>query len=155
MANNMSKPAIVLNVYDGIVQDVFCSTPDAQVILVDWDIEDWDRSENGVVEIVDEADRKRHAEIRQYPVFPLKDLFGTDTYKAIEKAGMVKELTGRPRAEIRRYVLYDFDSNDLATTNVYADYQEAVDDASQLDNVMVVALAFEKIACQAPQEEEP
>ena len=37
------------------------------------------------------------------------------------------------------YILYDFDSGDLATTRVYDDYDEAADDASQLDNVIILA----------------
>jgi len=39
-----------------------------------------------------------------------------------------------------RYVLYDFDADELATTTVYTDHGQAVDDASGLDNVIVVAL---------------
>ena len=47
---------------------------------------------------------------------------------------------------VRRYVLYDYDAGDLATTNVYDDYREAADDASALDNVIVMSLVFEKEA---------
>lgn len=39
-----------------------------------------------------------------------------------------------------RYVLYDFDADELAATTIYADRGEAIDDASQLDNVIVMAL---------------
>ena len=39
-----------------------------------------------------------------------------------------------------RYVLYDFDSDDLATTVVYQSYEEAKDDASELDNVLILRL---------------
>ena len=39
-----------------------------------------------------------------------------------------------------RYVLYDFDAGDLASTAVYTDYREAANDAEQLDNVLVVPL---------------
>jgi len=42
-----------------------------------------------------------------------------------------------------RYILYDHDMEDLATTTVYTSYEEAVDDASQLDNVIVLALPLE------------
>ena len=42
-----------------------------------------------------------------------------------------------------RYVLYDFNSDDLATTNVYHSYREAAEDASELDNVIILALPFE------------
>ena len=57
--------------------------------------------------------------------------------------------------EVRRYVLYDFDMGDLATTRVYDSYQEAADDASPLDNVIVVPLVFEELtAGRGPQEED-
>jgi hypothetical protein len=46
--------------------------------------------------------------------------------------------------EVPRYVLYDFDMDDLATTHVYESYNEAADDASQLDNVIVAPLVFEQ-----------
>ncbi len=39
-----------------------------------------------------------------------------------------------------RYILYDFDTGDLATTTVYTDYGEAAEDADQLANVLVVPL---------------
>ena len=42
--------------------------------------------------------------------------------------------------EPSRYVLYDFDADDIAATTVYDDPREAAEDASQLDNVIVVAL---------------
>lgn len=39
-----------------------------------------------------------------------------------------------------RYVLYDFDLDDLATTMVYPSYEEAKADASELDNVLILRL---------------
>ena len=45
----------------------------------------------------------------------------------------------------RRYILYDFDTNDLATTYVYDSHNEAADDASQLDNVMILAFDLETV----------
>jgi len=42
-----------------------------------------------------------------------------------------------------RYVLYDFDAGDLATTAVYTDYQEAATDADQFDNVVVLPLSVD------------
>jgi hypothetical protein len=38
------------------------------------------------------------------------------------------------------YVLYDHDSQDLATTMVYTDYDEAAADAADLYNVMILTL---------------
>ena len=48
-------------------------------------------------------------------------------------------------ATTRRYVLYDFDDDILATTNVYDSHNEATDDASQLNNVMILALDLETV----------
>ena len=33
----MDKPRIIISMFGGLVQDVFCSIPDTQVVLVDWD----------------------------------------------------------------------------------------------------------------------
>lgn len=33
----MNPLRIIISVYGGVVQDVFCSVADAQVVLVDWD----------------------------------------------------------------------------------------------------------------------
>ena len=44
---------------------------------------------------------------------------------------------------VPRYVLYDFDADNLATTTVYRSYQEAADDATRLDNVIVLTLPLE------------
>ena len=33
----MEKPRIIISMFGGLVQDVFCSIPDTQVVLVDWD----------------------------------------------------------------------------------------------------------------------
>ena len=51
----------------------------------------------------------------------------------------------RQPADARRFVLYDFDAGDLATKNVYAEYQQAADDAARLDNVIVLKLAVPAI----------
>jgi hypothetical protein len=40
----------------------------------------------------------------------------------------------------RRYVLYDHDAQELATRQVYNDYEAAKQDADQLNNVLIVAL---------------
>lgn len=39
-----------------------------------------------------------------------------------------------------RYVLYDFDAGDLATTALYTDYRDAAEDADQFNNVLVLTL---------------
>jgi hypothetical protein len=65
-------------------------------------------------------------------------------------------LEDRPEesAIVSRYILYDFDSDDLATTNVYHSYDEAAVDASQLDNVIILALPFEMPTDETDEEED-
>ncbi|HUE69822.1 MAG TPA: hypothetical protein VMP01_02940, partial [Pirellulaceae bacterium] len=48
----------------------------------------------------------------------------------------------RAHGHERRWVLYDFDADQLATTNTYGSYQDAADDADLLNNVIVVRLAI-------------
>ncbi len=42
-----------------------------------------------------------------------------------------------------RYILYDYDADELATTYVYKDYDEAVCDANDLDNVLIIPIEVE------------
>jgi hypothetical protein len=66
----MPKAQIVLNVSGGLVQDVFCSDPAAEVIVVDWDF----------------ADGEHQANVSRAEVLPLEELAGTDAEAAIEEA---------------------------------------------------------------------
>ena len=65
------------------------------------------------------------------------------------------QVAEHPATETRRYILYDHDTEDLATTTVYTSYEEAADDASQLDNVMILALAFEQQVAPVCECEQP
>ena len=189
---------VVVNVYGGVVQDVFCSDPHARAAIVDWDNEGRDPSEDGIVEVQMEDGGKTPACVADYPTQPLKNLPGTDVEKALRAAKLAedwfapskpepssdsdllamcrqvadtaenwadcfdmkeamavfKELGQKCRAAVdrysprhitRRYVLYDYDEDSLATTNVYDSYSEAADDASQLNNVMILVLDFETV----------
>jgi len=55
--------------------------------------------------------------------------------------------------ETRRYILFDHDMGSLATTTVYDDYEDAAEDASRLNNVVVLALAFETEGPSEPDEQ--
>jgi hypothetical protein len=35
----MNRPRIVIRVHGGFVRDVYCSVENAEVVLVDWDVE--------------------------------------------------------------------------------------------------------------------
>ena len=74
-----------------------------------------------------------------------------------EKAREVFEQAKQPDAEPateRRFVLYDFDTGDLASTRVYDDAQEAAQDAALLDNVMVVGFSLERVPSGSLAESE-
>jgi len=58
---------VVVNVYGGVVQDVFCSDPHARAVIVDWDTEGRDPSEEGIVEVQMEDDGKASPTWRTTP----------------------------------------------------------------------------------------
>lgn len=84
----MAKTQIVINLSGGLVQDVFCSDPDADVISVDWDTEGSDPSDDGVVEVTTMDERTRLAHVAEYAAHPFNSLFGTDVATAMDTAGI-------------------------------------------------------------------
>jgi len=136
-------PKVVLNISGGVLQDVFGSDPAISAVLVDWDTEGSDPSEEGIVEVP--ADRGTQlAAVSECPVLPLTDLVGTETEAALKAAGL--ELTqATDRTVSRRWVLFSFDTNTLLTTRTYDSYDEAAEDANQVDDILVLPLVFEEI----------
>jgi len=136
-------PKVVLNISGGVLQDVFSSDPGVSVVVCDWDTEGCTSSEEGIVEIP--ADRgTQRADVAEYPVTPLSDLEGTETEAALKAAGL--ELAqAADRTVSRRWVLYCGDTNSLLTTRTYDSYDEAVEDANQVDDILVLPLVFEEI----------
>ncbi len=47
------------------------------------------------------------------------------------------------RTVTTKYVLYDFDMDELATTAVYSGYRAAAEDANMLSNIVVIAFTIE------------
>ena len=84
----MTATQIVINVSGGIVQDIFCSDPAAEAIVVDWDIETWSPDEPGIVAVRNELDREQLAHVGRRSVVPLLDLAGTEVEAAIEEANL-------------------------------------------------------------------
>jgi len=76
--------------------------------------------------------------------------------RAWERAkGMSSKLCSKVIGSIRRrfrtditrtakYLLFDFDAGEMATTFVYDTYDDAKEDAAELDNVIVIPLIFEE-----------
>lgn len=83
----MTSLSIVLNVYGGVVQDVFASDPDVEVTLVDWDVEGSDAEHPDVVSIIDRLGRNRPAYVAPLPVHASHQLDGTDVAAALIAAG--------------------------------------------------------------------
>ena len=54
---------------------------------------------------------------------------------------------------MRRWVIYDPDAGTLLTTRTYDGYDEAVEDASQVDDVLVLPLEFEELHAQPTLED--
>jgi hypothetical protein len=86
----------------------------------------------------------RLATVIDYPVWPLKQLDGTDCEAALKAAGIELPQTVEQSTK-RRWVLYNGDTNELLTTRTYGSYEEAAEDASQVDDVLVLPLEFEEI----------
>ena len=137
-------PKVVLNISGGVLQDVFGSDPAITVVQVDWDTEGCSPSDEGIVEIPDERGGTQLANVAEYHVSPLEELAGTDTEAALKAAGL--ELTQpADRTVARRWVLYNIDTDSLLTTRTYDSYEEAAEDANQVNDILVLPLEFEEI----------
>ena len=80
----MSPIQIVLNVSGGVVQDVFASRSDVEVLLVDWDTDSSIRDDPGLVTIQASDSCEQQAYVADLPVQPLEALSGSDAAAAIE-----------------------------------------------------------------------
>jgi hypothetical protein len=139
-------PTIILNISGGVLQDVFGSDPAITVALVDWDTEGCDPSDNGIIEIPDGRGGTQLANVAEYPVQPLEQLTGTETEAALKAAGLeLTQPTDSDRTAARRWVLYSIDTNMLLTTRAYDSYDEAVEDANQVNDILVLPLKFEEL----------
>jgi hypothetical protein len=58
---------------------------------------------------------------------------------------VAKEPADSGRTVERRWVLYNIDTNMLLTTRTYDSYDEAVEDANQVDDILVLPLTFEQL----------
>ena len=137
---------VVLDISGGVLQAVHASDPTIHVVNVDWDCDGCEAGEGGTVEITDSNGRRRVAAVAEYPVSPLLALAGTETAAALAAAGIQwAEEPPLPINQTCRHVLYNDDTDSLATTKVYHSYAEAVTDADRLNNVIVVPLVVEEV----------
>jgi hypothetical protein len=81
----MTRPQLVINIRGGVVQDVFCSVPGPQAIVVDWDVGDSVPGKPGIVDVpVHEAHCAAY--VQHLAVRELRELAGTDAEAAIDAA---------------------------------------------------------------------
>ncbi|MBN2579378.1 MAG: hypothetical protein JXB10_10335 [Pirellulales bacterium] len=79
-------PRIVLNVSGGVVQEVFCSDPHAQVVLIDWDADNADPKNEHVITVEWEDYKPLVAYVVEFPTDPLSVLWGTPVEAVLEAA---------------------------------------------------------------------
>ena len=140
------KPRVVLNTSGGVLQDVFASDPAVTVVLCDWDCNGAERSESGIVDIPDGRGGTRLAAVTEYPVSPLTDLAGTETGAALKAAGLSWDTqSGHATEVVRRWVIYNPDTDSMVTTRVYESYDEACENAAQVNDVLVLPLLYEDL----------
>lgn len=89
----MQQTRIILNIQGGNVQDVFCSDPNANVQLVDWDVQESDPDAPGIVEVDVEFGRQQLAFVGGLLPNPLTHLTGTDVEKAVKAAEVLDGVT--------------------------------------------------------------
>jgi hypothetical protein len=82
----MSNTQLVINVYGGLVQEVFCSDPEIEVLLVDWDVEPADAEHPSVVHVPANGRRSQLAYVAPLAVQTIEALQGTQVAAAIDAA---------------------------------------------------------------------
>jgi hypothetical protein len=81
----MPKPEFVLSIHGGVLQDVYASDPDIDIILVDWDVAGSLPEEEGLVHAVHNKRLVKAFVSRPNP-FLLCDLAGSDIEALINAA---------------------------------------------------------------------
>ena len=81
----MANTAIVIVLQRGLVQNVYCSDADAEIVLVDWGVEPGNPADTRVVEI--RTRRRVHtAFVQEIIADPIEDLAGSVVERAIDAA---------------------------------------------------------------------
>jgi hypothetical protein len=80
----MPSLQLVINVYGGLVQEVFCSDPEIEVLLVDWDVEPEDAEHPSIVHVPADDRRSQLAYVAPLAVQALDALPGTQVAAAID-----------------------------------------------------------------------
>jgi hypothetical protein len=84
-SNHMTKPEIILSIHGGVLQDVYASDPEIDIILVDWDVAGAAPDEAGLILALHNRQLLRAFVTRPYP-FPLQELAGSEIETLIHAA---------------------------------------------------------------------
>ena len=133
-------PKIVVEIAGGVLQKAYSSDQAVQLVLVDWDTESCTAGDDGIVTIIGKGRRSQLVLVTEFPTVPI-DQVGKDTGQALERAGVAYK-PDEKRESRRRWVLYDLDADALLGTRVYTEHAEAVEDADQANDVLVLPLAI-------------
>jgi hypothetical protein len=77
---------IVITMDGGLIQDVFSTDPDIEVVSVDWDCEGSDPDD--LVRFTDAEGKECHAFVCLQPVLPFAHLERTDAETAVNRSGL-------------------------------------------------------------------
>jgi hypothetical protein len=136
-----SQPSVIVEISGGVLQEAYSSDPAVQLVLVDWDTESCTPGDdNGMFHAGGKT-----VYVTEMPVTPIDEIVETVTEKALEAAG-INVLDDDGLQEQRRWVLYDFDGDVLVGTRVYTDHDEAVENAAQANDILVLPLVIQGIA---------
>jgi hypothetical protein len=140
-AQTQSQPTVIVEVSGGVLQEAFADSL-LRLVLLDWDVEGCEpAAENGIYQVGDEV-----VFVAEMPVDPIDRIVNTQTEKALQAAGInVPAKQDNCLQESRRWVLYSLNTDALLGTKVYSDYGEAVEDAAQLNDILVLPLVIQSI----------
>jgi len=131
---------VIAEISGGTLQEVYASSPSVRTVLVDWDNDGCLPGQDmGIVEVTGDSSRSQLAYVGEVPTLPVDDIQGTSAGKALQAAGIDYQ---QAQQERHRWVLYDLGSNEMLTTRVYTDHDEAVEDAAQANGILVLPLVI-------------
>lgn len=138
----MNGNCVVVNVWGGVVQDVFSSQAGLQVIVVDWDAEGVVSTSARVVQIVDSDGDPMRAAVTSREPSALDVIAGSEIETAIRAAGISPKISRHaPREDAGLFALYDLDGGELVSTAVFCSAGEAADEIDpRRSNVKVVRI---------------
>jgi hypothetical protein len=132
---------VVVEIAGGVLQQAYSSDPTVQLVRVDWDTEGCEPGKaKGIFQVTGQDGRARCAAVACFPTLPMDRIPDSDTGVALEAAGIACQTEPEEGKEIRRWVIYDLDTDALLTSRAYSSYEEACEDANQVNDALVLPL---------------